>query len=228
MEHGIRATLLNTVQYHSYELHQWFVPETKNVYITSFMRVADWYTVEYIRIATSKLFAHTDVYEPIRLYLPPNVHIQHTLTEDYRVLWRDAMQFGRRFERNCLIYLQGGRSVGRENSVNDRERERERHGERASGKRRNIKNSLNGVTSQKTVIFAFTTVRKPNLLHQMQYWIVDYELKSKKNGILHSIGISMYTAMKRRLFPCKIQFRVDTNVLYCTENFVQNIQPSCL
>jgi len=30
------------------------------------MRVADWYTVGYIRIATSKLITHTDVYEPIQ------------------------------------------------------------------------------------------------------------------------------------------------------------------
>jgi hypothetical protein len=65
-------------------------------------------------------------------YLLPNIHIQHILTEDYRVLWGDAMQFSRRFERNCLIYLQCGRSVGRENAVNDRERERERETWRAS------------------------------------------------------------------------------------------------
>jgi len=48
------------------------------------------------------------------------------------------------------------------------EREKKNDGEQASGKLRNI-HFFNGVTSQKTVIFAFTTVRKPNLIHQINY-----------------------------------------------------------
>ena len=80
------------------------------------------------------------------------------------------MQFGRRVEINCLIYLQGGRSFARENMVNDRKREKKKHdGGRTNGKRGNIRNFFKGVTSQKTVIFAFTTVRKPNIIHQINY-----------------------------------------------------------
>jgi len=178
------------------------------------MRVADWYTVGHIRIATNSSLTLTFM----SLY-----GLIYQLTYTFNTYWLKTTEFCE--GTPCSLpdvskEIAWSTSWMEDQSVNEREREREREREKKQTWRAS---QWKAVENKK--LFKWRHIPKDgnlrihhrertksstsNTILKSRLWI-----KIEKNGILHSVGIILYTTMRRRLFPCKTQILVDTKVLY--------------